>query len=241
MFEVQSITTLGAALTAGLVTSVHCAGMCGPLSCTLLCPKANTSIAAGKLAPKQSRWAAFAAYHAGRVASYSTLGLLSGLLGTQVAEALRLPQLRLIPLLLAVVILVTVFRLDRFLPKPTWLARLNQTLARQALALPQLSKGATLGALTPLIPCGPLYLMLVVALFSGSALRGALYLLVYALGTIPLLTLAQGSWIKLTLAHQAQWVRTGQWALASLAIIAILWRTSHAEALWEQVCGPLGL
>ena len=34
--ELAGITGPGTALIAGLVTSLHCAGMCGPLACALM-------------------------------------------------------------------------------------------------------------------------------------------------------------------------------------------------------------
>lgn len=49
----------------------------------------------------------------------------------------------------------------------------------------------TMGFLTPLLPCGPLYLLFGVALLSGSSIRGAEFALGFGIGTVPLLWLAQ--------------------------------------------------
>ena len=57
---------------------------------------------------------------------------------------------------------------------------------------------AALGLATPLLPCGPLYFLVALALLSGSALRGVEFMLAFGLGTVPLLWLAQS---------QFQWVR----------------------------------
>ena len=51
--------------------------------------------------------------------------------------------------------------------------------------------GLALGALTPLLPCGPLYLLFGAALLTGSAARGAEFAFAFGLGTVPLLWLAQ--------------------------------------------------
>ena len=51
--------------------------------------------------------------------------------------------------------------------------------------------GLAMGALTPLLPCGPLYLLFGAALLTGSAIRGAEFALAFGLGTVPLLWLAQ--------------------------------------------------
>ena len=34
--ELAAVNSPAAALVAGVITSLHCVGMCGPLSCTLL-------------------------------------------------------------------------------------------------------------------------------------------------------------------------------------------------------------
>src|SRR3974390_3272430 len=59
------------ALFLGLVGSLHCAGMCGPLALAL---PATGGSATGYVAGR-------AAYNAGRVVTYCTLGVVFGLLG----------------------------------------------------------------------------------------------------------------------------------------------------------------
>jgi len=51
------------------------------------------------------------------------------------------------------------------------------------------TRAALLGAATALLPCGWLYAFVVAAAGSGSAARGALVLLAFFLGTVPLLLL----------------------------------------------------
>ena len=63
---------MGAAFVAGLVTSLHCVGMCGPLVCALVPGGAG---AHGGLSTGG------ALYHAGRMVSYGSIGALVGLLG----------------------------------------------------------------------------------------------------------------------------------------------------------------
>ena len=81
----SSMTSLPAAFVAGAVTSIHCAGMCGPLSCAL----ANAT-ARGR----REALASTALYHAARAASYALLGgALAGRLpllrAVTIAAALR--------------------------------------------------------------------------------------------------------------------------------------------------------
>lgn len=67
-----------AALTAGLITSIHCIGMCGPLACAV-CPKLDQS---GK------HWLALPAYHAGRIISYTMIGFVLGWVGASIQSLL---------------------------------------------------------------------------------------------------------------------------------------------------------
>ena len=55
----------------GLVGSLHCAGMCGPLALALpACSRSTPGFVAGRLA-----------YNSGRVLTYCLLGLVSGAIG----------------------------------------------------------------------------------------------------------------------------------------------------------------
>ena len=48
-----------------------------------------------------------------------------------------------------------------------------------------------LGTATPLLPCGPLYLMAGAAVLTGSGLQGAALLAAFAVGTLPFPLLVQ--------------------------------------------------
>ena len=69
----MEITTTAGALLAGLVTSVHCAGMCGPIACGI-----------GTLArSEKERLIAATVYHGARLFSYSLIGAVCGMIGKQ--------------------------------------------------------------------------------------------------------------------------------------------------------------
>ena len=83
---------------------------------------------------------------------------------------------------------------------------------------------ATLGLATPLLPCGPLYFLLSLALLSGSAARGAETLLAFGLGTVPLLWFAQTNYHWLRLKLGPVWLARAQATLAVTAALLISWR-----------------
>jgi sulfite exporter TauE/SafE len=98
-----------------------------------------------------------------------------------------------------------------------WLFKLRLRTA----ALPRNQVAILLGAVTPFLPCGPLYLMLGVALVSGAALTGAQVMASFALGTIPLFALAQVSalhWQGSLAPRAQQWTRRGLALGAALLI-----------------------
>lgn len=173
-------TTVGA-LIAGLVTSVHCVGMCGPIACGLTSmPSTETQ-----------RLLAMTSYHGARLFSYGIIGALCGALGQQPLKWFFDSSAALLPWVLVLVFLIFGFGLEKKLPRPPallkWTAKLRFRLGR----LSPVRSGLALGILTPLLPCGPLYLLFGAALLSGSAIRGAEFALAFGLGTVPLLWLAQ--------------------------------------------------
>ncbi len=173
-------TALGA-LVAGLVTSVHCVGMCGPIACGL----------AAMPASEKERLMAMTAYHGARLTAYASIGAICGAIGRQPLQWFFDSPAVLLPWVLVAVFLIFGFGLEKKLPRPPalmkWTAKMRFRLGRMS----PIRSGLALGALTPLLPCGPLYLLFGAALLTGSAMRGAEFALAFGLGTVPLLWLAQ--------------------------------------------------
>ena len=81
-----------------------------------------------------------------------------------------------------------------------------------------------MGLLTPLLPCGPLYLLFGTTLLSGSAMRGAEFALAFGMGTVPLLWISQQGFSRLRAAMPALRFQQLQRGLAVLAAIVMVWR-----------------
>ncbi len=62
--EFAAVNSPGAAFVAGLVTSLHCAGMCGPLACALMPARAGDA----------DPHTVASVYHLSRLAGYTALG-----------------------------------------------------------------------------------------------------------------------------------------------------------------------
>ena len=173
--------TLAGALLAGVATSLHCAGMCGPLACGI-----------GTFARSEGeRLAAASAYHAGRLTSYSVLGGVCGALGREpLGWFFRSPAV-LLPWAMVLALLLLATGLEKKIPRPAFLTRLAVRMRFRAQKMPVVAGGALTGLLTPFLPCGPLYAMLLALLTAGSAARGAEIAFAFGIGTVPLLWVAQ--------------------------------------------------
>ncbi|MEM7146017.1 MAG: sulfite exporter TauE/SafE family protein [Verrucomicrobiota bacterium] len=181
------ITTTAGALVAGLVTSTHCAAMCGPLACTLIPNHHSPS----------DPLAAATLYHTGRLIAYTLIGAAAGAIGHIPLNLATETPVALLPWVLALALLLVGFGLEKNIPQPAFVRRWTARLRLRACNLSAKKGALAIGLATPLLPCAPLYLMFGVALVSGSALQGAEFTLAFALGTIPLLWLAQHQFTRL--------------------------------------------
>jgi len=191
-----NVATPIAALAAGLVTSVHCTAMCGPLACAL------------RVRPIE--------YHASRLVSYAVAGALCGVAGQTVAAFLQGNTTRIVPWAFAIVLIVLGLGLEKRLPQPRFAASL---LFRARL-------NRSLGWLTPLLPCGPLWLMMGAAALTGSWWSGAAHMVAFAAGTIPLPLLFQAQALRMQKSFSPQAARWTQQLLAFVSAGLLVWRAA---------------
>jgi sulfite exporter TauE/SafE len=177
----EPIVTVGAALAAGLITSFHCVGMCGPIACGL-----------GTLAKSEGeRLTAASLYHGTRLVSYGIIGAICGALGKQPLKWFFDSPAALLPWVMVVVLAMMALGLDKKIPRPAILNRVTARARFKACKLSAYGGASLMGLLTPFLPCGPLYLVFGAALLAGSAAKGAEFTVAFGLGTVPLLWLAQ--------------------------------------------------
>src|SRR5262249_34864082 len=84
----------------------------------------------------------------------------------------------------------------------------------------------SLGWLTPLLPCGPLWLMLGAAAVTGSWWSGALHMAAFVAGTIPLPLVLQSQASRLQQRFSPVAVRWTQQSLALVSAGLLIWRAS---------------
>lgn len=168
------MTELALAFGAGLLGGAHCVGMCGGF--------VLVAGAAGRRAG--------VLFHVGRLIGYAALGAVAGLLGHALdlgGAALGLHRLRF--LTAAALLFLFGLALVGLVPR-RWLepgagvaARLLGTIRRRGGRFAWLLFGLPIG----LLPCGLLYPMYAVAAGTGAPAGGALVLLAFGLGTLPIL------------------------------------------------------
>ena len=179
--EFASISSPAAALVAGLITSVHCAGMCGPIACSVM------PVKPGQGDPST----AAVSYHIARIGGYSVLGAIGGGLGRMPLLWISASNLKWLPWLGVIFFVGLALRWDRQIPKIPAFGKLAFHISSQVRSRPRYQAAAALGLATPLFPCGPLYFLLALSLVAGSAARGAEFMLAFGLGTLPLLWFIQ--------------------------------------------------
>ncbi len=212
--ELAGITGPGTAFLAGLVTSLHCVGMCGPLACALMPARADDADPS----------TVASVYHLTRLAGYAGLGALAGGIGRLPLSWLGESAWRYLPWLLVFFFIAVAFRFDQLLPRLPLLGRAYAWLTWKLRGGSRLQAAAALGVATPLLPCGPLYFLLTLALFAGSALRGTEILLAFGLGTVPLLWLAQANYHLIRVRLGPVWLARAQKTLALLVAGILVWR-----------------
>jgi sulfite exporter TauE/SafE len=229
----NSIDTSAAAFLAGLVTSLHCVGMCGPLSCSWAVSAQGGSFLK-----------ATGLYHAGRLLSYALVGGIAGAIGVVPLGFFQHGAGIVLPWLLVLAFAVVGMGLDAWLPKPKFLSAGLRRVQTMAFRLRSTVRAGLLGLATPLLPCGPLYVMFTLALANGSPAKGAGFALAFGLGTLPLLWLAQTQlhWLGGRLSPER--IRRVQRGLALTAAVVMAWRlreTLHFSSDAVPSCCHAGL
>jgi hypothetical protein len=174
------MTDLYTALTIGLIGSFHCIGMCGPIAVAL--PVGNRSWA-GKVA-------GVLLYNLGRAATYGVLGAAFGLLGKGIQMA---GFQQWASILIGVVMILSVLFPMLFRGKISIDQLLTGYAARLISKFRKLFGRATyknllvIGLLNGLLPCGLVYVAVAGALNTNGVLSGIAFMVVFGLGTIPVM------------------------------------------------------
>ena len=168
--------SLWTAFILGLVGSLHCAGMCGPLALAL--PPAGNSTPGFVLGR--------VAYNLGRIITYCVFGIVFGLVGRSFLLA---GLQRWVSIALGVALLVGLFASRKLALWRPIVSLVEQLKTRMSGLLRRRSftSLAALGLLNGLLPCGLVYVACAGATATGGILTGAAYMAAFGAGTVPMM------------------------------------------------------
>ncbi len=165
----------GMLFLVGILTSLHCVGMCGGINLSQTLQKSSSIKKSGMSSLK---------YNMGRLISYTIIGGAIGGIGKVFAFS---PFSKGLLFILAGVMMIFLgmnifglFSLRGFF-------RIFQHLYKVRVQKEKTMGPFVVGILNGFMPCGPLYGMQLYALSTGSVTQGALSMFFFALGTFPLM------------------------------------------------------
>lgn len=169
------------ALLLGLLGSFHCVGMCGPIAFLLPVDRSNNL----------NKFLQIFLYHTGRVVAYGLIGFIFGLLGKSFYLFGMQQQLSIVigsSMIISVLIPWHILNSYNF-SKPIFklVSYVKRSLG-EALKKKTPDTFLTIGFLNGFLPCGLVYMAVFGAIALGNALEGSMYMMLFGLGTIPLMT-----------------------------------------------------
>ncbi|WP_422350125.1 sulfite exporter TauE/SafE family protein [Flagellimonas sp.] len=174
---------LVSALALGFLGSLHCLGMCGPIAFMLPLDRESNV----------KKICQLFIYHSGRLLAYASIGVLFGFLGKGLSLFGMQQKLSIgmgVLMILLVLVPTNIFdahKLSR--PIYTLLGKIKSKLGKE-LQKKTPDAFLTIGFLNGFLPCGLVYMALLGAIALGNAWQGGLYMMLFGVGTIPLMTAA---------------------------------------------------
>lgn len=180
------------ALLLGLGGSIHCIAMCGPIALSLPLTAREKSIVLFQSL----------LYNLGRISTYALMGFFFGWMGWGIGF---LGYQNVFSIGLGFLLIATAFftlpaigkKLFRqFTPKLP-LNKITSQLGKLLSSQSQYS-AYRIGLLNGLLPCGLVYVALAGSFTSGNYWSGAMYMIAFGLGTLPLMfgVMIFGNWLK---------------------------------------------
>lgn len=204
------------ALLMGLMGGFHCAGMCGPIALAL--PYASS----------ESKWTYVrgrVVYNLGRIVTYAGMGAAFGIFGL----TLNLAGLQQgVSIFSGLLILLLQFapgnlsgKVSGFLKLPGLVSQIKKSFSKFFH-----KKGSAalfvIGLLNGLLPCGFVYLALAGSLTAGSVGGAALYMMLFGLGTFPIMLILSLSRKMISFSFKGRVQKAVPYVAVVIALLFIL-------------------
>lgn len=169
-----------AACIMGLMGSLHCLGMCGPIAFAL---PVRTHVMRIKILK-------YALYNIGRVTTYALLGYIIGIAGKGFVLVGMQQSLSITAGVLIIISALVAYTSATNMVMNRISERIRTRLKSAFhFYFQQKSNSALfmLGILNGLLPCGMVYMAMLAALAGGSPMSGATFMIGFGLGTVPMM------------------------------------------------------
>lgn len=187
-FDLSFTTSILAAFTMGLFTSLHCIGMCGSIIGTL------TLSLSPEIRNQKSRLFPFVLnYNLGRIISYTLAGVLAGVMEVLITMPMgEISGHRLLQILSAVFMTGAGLYLAGWFPRFAYIEKIGlrfwkliEPWGRKLIPVKNLNQAFFFGMVWGWLPCGLVYSALALAATAGTISQSALTMLFFGLGTLP--------------------------------------------------------
>lgn len=203
--------TLWLAFVTGLLGSLHCAGMCGPIAFSLPFSSGRSPV---------SFYSGRVLYNVGRIITYAILGALVGSFGSALGMVGWQRYLGIFAgsLLVLAVLFGYLGKSDRY----TLIDRISgkiKTGFNKYFGSAKSSSLFIVGLLNGLLPCGLVYTALAIALAAGDPVSGALVMVLFGSGTFPMMFVLS---ISRKFISQVVWKKFSRWSPLFALLIGVI-------------------
>lgn len=202
------------AMALGLFSSFHCVGMCGAIAFSL--PVQHL--------PQSKKIAGILLYNIGRVTTYSTIGLLFGLIGSRLYIAGLQQWFSIIAgIVIILAVMQYIFKTPLMhLPGFNKVQLVIQNIIGRFLRAKNLSELFVLGMANGLLPCGLVYFAVIGAVATGSTLNAVLFMALFGLGTLPAMFLFAYFGVSINISVRNRMKKAVPYFLTIMGVLLIL-------------------
>jgi sulfite exporter TauE/SafE len=225
---------LGVMFSLGLLSSLHCVQMCGPivLSYSVALESLTGNSRRSLISPLLTN---HLAYNAGRILTYCALGAVAGFAGKVVAVLGRISGfVQPLAILAGILMVLAGIFLSGILPaRLQSLLRIPSSWVRRVgtlLSIPGSRNRFVLGLALGFLPCGLIYAAMMKAMATGSPVAGAASMLAFGVGTAVAL-------LAIGISSSSLRMQVNRWGpqLAAIAFVVmgawLIWRGSMPAML----------
>lgn len=201
----------------GLLGSAHCVGMCGGIAALV---GLNTKSFASNLRSQM-------VFSCGRLMSYAFLGGVAAFAGRRLVEAV--PQVAQVPAMLCIIAGLVLIR-EGILATGIFKQAVSGTsvsgcllrpMFQAILGLPNQLRSLVTGIATGLFPCGLVYAFVALAASTHDFLSGVLTMLVFGLGTIPMMVMTGCGVSMLNWETRARFWKVAAWSVVITGMLTV--------------------